>query len=206
MIPRYDLSGEIMPGASAEIGLFCADNAGPVQIYINSFGGLATEGAAIHAALEQHGQVTAIIQGVAASAASLAMLGAKRVLIHAAALVMIHNPSGMAVGEAQDLRSAADTLDKLAVLYASIYARSTGNPVARISAWMRDETWMTADEAVALNFADAVVGGDNSQPIAVAAFDYTRFTAAPSHLVTMARQNGWATVSPDTGTKEKTDA
>jgi len=197
MIPRFDLSGEILVGASAEIGRFCVENPGPVEIVINSFGGVATEGAAIHAALERHGQATAIIQGVAASSASLAMLGARRVLIHDAAFIMIHNPSAMAMGTAQDMRSAADTLDKLGELYASIYARSTGNPPGRVAGWMAEETWLTADEAVALNFADEVIGGDAAQPVAVAAFDYRKFRAAPDQLVAMVLQNGWATVSSE---------
>lgn len=196
MIPRFDLSGEITTGAGAAVGQFCTQNPGPVDIVINSFGGIATEGAAIFAALERHGQVTAIVQGVAASAASLAMLGARHVMIHDAALVMIHDPAAMAFGGAQDMRAMADTLDKMTGVYAGIYSRATGNPLARVLSWMRDETWLTASEAVALNFADQVIGGELAQPYAVAAFDYRKFRAAPDHLLAMVLQNGWATVSP----------
>ena len=202
MIPRYDLSGEIgCDKATGEaVGRFCDANPGPVEIFINSFGGIATEGAAIMAALERHGQATAHVQGVAASAASLAMLGARRVVMHSTALVMIHEPGTMAFGTAADMREAADVLDKLTAVYAGAYSRATGNPIARVATWMAEETWLTAEEAVALNFADevAIEPGD---PVPVAAFDYRKFKAAPSHLVQMALKNGWATVSPDS--KEK---
>jgi ATP-dependent Clp protease protease subunit len=203
MTPRFDLSGEIGPGAAADLGQFCDQNPGPVEIVVNSFGGVATEGAAIFAALERHGQATAIVQGIAASAASLAMLGARRVVIHDAALVMIHDPAAMAFGGANDMRAIADTLDKMTGVYAAIYSRATGNPVARVLAWMKQETWMTAHEAVAMNFADQVIGGDTAQPVAVAAFDYRKFRAAPGQLIAMALQNGWATVSPELSEKDK---
>ena len=205
MNPRFDISGEIGYdlATGAEVGKFCDMNPGPVDIVINSFGGIATEGAAIFAALERHGQATAIVQGVAASAASLAMLGARQVLIHHAALVMVHDPAGMAMGGAEDMRGAAAVLDKIGALYARIYSRATGNPLERILSWMRDETWMTADEAVALNFADAIVGDDTAKPVMVAAYDYRKFRAPPDHLVKMALQNGWATVSPKSSEMEK---
>lgn len=206
MIPRFDISGEIGAdiATGAAVGQFCDQNPGPIDIVINSFGGVASEGAAIFAALERHGQATAIVQGVAASAASLAMLGARRVLVHDAALVMIHDPAGMAMGGAQDMRAAAATLDKMTAVYAGIYSRATGNPVARILSWMRDETWLTAHEAKALNFADEVISATSGQTVPVAAFDYRKFRAAPDHLVAMVLQNGWATATPKTPAMEKT--
>ena len=204
MTPRFDLSGEIGAdqATGVAVGQFCDQNPGPIDIVINSFGGVASEGAAIFAALERHGQATAIVQGVAASAASLAMLGARRVLVHDAALIMIHDPAAMAFGGAQDMRAAANVLDKLSGVYAAIYSRATGNTVERVKSWMADETWLTAHEAVALHFADDVIGPDSGldsgQTVPVAAFDYRKFRAAPDHLVVMVLQNGWAAVSPKT--------
>ena len=131
-------------------------------------------------------------------------MGGNKIIMHPAAVMMIHEPSALAVGPAGVMRQTADTLDKMSGVYATAYARATGNPVARVLEWMRSETWMTADEAVALNFADEIEG--NTNPTMVAAFDYSRFTSAPANLVKLASQHGWATVSPDTGTKEKADA
>lgn len=203
MNPRFDISGAIGDdnATGAAVGAWLDANPGPVDVFINSYGGIATEGAAIFAALERHGKATAHVQGIAASAASLAMLGAKVVMIHEAALVMIHEPGAMAFGTAGELRSTADTLDKLSGVYAAIYARTTGNRVDRVASWMAAETWLTASEAVALHFADALSGAQAAAP--VASFDYARFKSAPAQLVALALANGWATASPEQSAKDK---
>lgn len=205
MNPRYDISGIIGEGtATADaLGRFLAANAGAVDVVINSAGGSAPDGAALMAAMQRHGTVTVQIDGIAASAASLAAMGGKRIVLHPSALLMIHEPAAFVFGPGDELRATADALDKMTVVYARAYAAATGNPVTRIAAWMKAETWMTAQEAVALNFADEV-GGD-TPPAMVAAFDYSRFTSAPAHLVQLASQHGWATVSP-AQSKEKTNA
>ena len=204
-IPQLMLHGMIGEDNAAPtfVSAFLEQNPGPVLFNINSPGGLATEGAAIMAAMQRHGQVTVQVDGLAASAASLAMIGGKRIILHPAALVMVHEPSALVFGPADDMRATADALDKMTLVYALAYARATGNPLARVAAWMKTETWMTAEEAVSLNFADEI-GGD-TPPAMVAAFDYSRFVSAPAHLVTLARQNGWATVSPVSG-KENQNA
>nr|WP_272929444.1 ATP-dependent Clp protease proteolytic subunit [Rhodovulum sulfidophilum] len=95
-------------------------------------------------------------------------------------------------GTADDLRREAGMLDKISETYAQAYARATGHPVERIRAWMAAETWMTADEALALNFCDGLFGDDDApQSEPVAAFDYTRFKAPPPELVRLAVRNGW---------------
>ncbi|MBL3569022.1 hypothetical protein BV509_18550 [Rhodovulum sulfidophilum] len=175
------------------IGAFLDDNAGvPVVIAVNSYGGIASDGAAILAQLEQHGQVRVEVLGVAASAASLLVMGAAEIAMHRAAHLMIHEPSNLAWGTADDLRREAGMLDKISETYAQTYARATGHPVERIRAWMAAETWMTADEALALNFCDRLFGDDDApQSEPVAAFDYTRFKAPPPELVRLAVRNGW---------------
>lgn len=207
MIPSFDISGEIGEGqARAEpLRNFLAENPGAVEVIINSPGGIATEGAAMTAALEQHGNANVRIVGMAASAASLAALGGKRVLMHSAALFMIHDPSGFTFGPADEHRAAADTLDKMSDTYARAYARATGHSVERIKAWMKAETWLNADEALELNFCDEIEGDPSAEPI-FAAFDYARFRNAPSKLIKLAHQNGWATASSATSNKGKADA
>ncbi|MBL3553178.1 head maturation protease, ClpP-related [Rhodovulum sulfidophilum] len=175
------------------IGAFLDDNAGvPVVIAVNSYGGIASDGAAILAQLDRHGQVRVEVLGVAASAASLLVMGAAEIAMHRAAHLMIHEPSNLAWGTADDLRREAGMLDKISETYAQAYARTTGHPVERIRAWMAAETWMTADEALALNFCDGLFGDDDApQSEPVAAFDYTRFKAPPPELVRLAVRNGW---------------
>lgn len=205
--PRFDIAGEIgEPSArAADLVEFLKANPGPVDVSINSPGGIAAEGAAIMAALEAHGAAHVRVVGMAASAASLAALGGKTVTMHSAALLMIHDPSASTFGTAEDHRAGADMLDKMTNVYAGAYARATGHSVARIASWMRDETWLTAREALELHFCDAIeADSDGSQM--VAAFDYGRFRNAPAELVTLARKNGWATASPVKSKRGQADA
>lgn len=199
MTPTYHLYGEIGidPAASlAALTAFLEANAGKdVDVFINSPGGIAVDGAAMVAAMQRHGRVTVHVVGLAASAASLAVMGAQRRLIHRDALVMIHEPSAVTWGTAEAHRQGADTLDKLTGTYAAAYARATGHTPARIAAWMAAETWMTAQEAVDLKFCDGIED-DPAQGKPVAAFDYRRFRNPPRALVALATANGWAKDSP----------
>ncbi len=206
MVPRFDIEGAIGEGTStpAALGRFLAENDGEVRLFINSPGGSASDGAAMMADVERHGEVTVHVRGVAASAATLPMVAAGKVIIHPAAMVMIHEPYACADGTADQHRSAAEVLDKMTATYAEAYSRHTGHPVARILGWMKDETWMTAAEAVELRFADHLE--DSAEPIACAAFDYQKFRHAPAQLVRAALEMGWATASPESNQKGKADA
>lgn len=188
--PIYHL-GEVTPETGEAVAAFLAQHPGEVELWINSPGGDAYGGAAIMAAVEGHGRVTARVRGLAASAATLPMVAAWRVLIHTDAMVMIHDPSAMIGGTPGELRTAADALDKIAGTYAAAYARHTGHPVDTVRGWMMAETWMTAVEAVALGFCDEIETMPEPAP-AVARFDYTRFKAAPAHLRRLAKAQGWA--------------
>lgn len=201
---RFDLTGGIETGVAVRIAEFLTANPDAATIHINSPGGDALEGAAIMAEVERHGGVTVLVQGIAASAATLPMVAAKEVIMHPAAMVMIHEPSVWGGGTADELRATAAQLDKMSETYAKAYARHTGHPVSLIAAWMKAETWLTAQEAVELRFADRIEA--QAPPSPVAAFDYTRFRAAPAELVQAAHKNGWAAGSPDPSTKEKHNA
>lgn len=207
MTPRFDISGVIGEGQACAEPLrnFLAQNTGKVEVFINSPGGIATEGAAMMAALENHGEVIVHVAGMAASAASLAAMGGKRIRMHSAALLMIHDPSGFTFGPADQHRAAADTLDKMTDVYARAYARATGHRVERIKAWMKAETWLTADEALELNFCDEIEGAETVEPV-FAAFDYSRFFNAPNELVRLARKNGWARDASEVNSKGKANA
>ena len=202
MVPRFYIEGVIGEASNkpADLRHFLTKNTGPVIVSINSAGGDAMTGAAMMADVERHGRVTVHVLGLAASAATLPVVAAHEVIIHAAAMLMIHEPYALADGTADAHRMAADALDKMSRTYAEAYARHTGHPVDRILAWMRVETWMTAQEAVELRFADRVEAHTPTPPLA--AFDPTRFRAAPAELVQAAHKNGWAAGTPDSQTKE----
>jgi ATP-dependent Clp protease, protease subunit len=173
-------------GALAQIG---RDQ--DVTVIINSGGGVATEGTAIHAILAAHkGRVTGRVEGVAASAASLAILGADEVEMAPGATFMIHEASTVAWGVAEELRQAFEMLDCVSASYAAVYAEETGQDGDVIRQWMRAETWMTAQQAVDNGFADRV-GAPPGAPVEVAAFAYDVYARVPADLRAVARARGW---------------
>lgn len=129
MAPRFDLKGEIGTGSAraSALAAFLQENPGPVDLFINSVGGDATEGAALMAEVQRHGKVTARLQGICASAATLPAIASQAISMHPAAVFMIHEPACTAFGSAEVLRGVADTMDKLTGIYAAAYADATGN-------------------------------------------------------------------------------
>lgn len=207
MAPRFDIKGDIGVGKACAdaLGEFLRTHPEPVFLHINSGGGDAAEGAALMAEVERHGKVTAVVQGIAASAATLPVVGAQTIIMHPAATFMIHEPWVMAGGTGDGHRAIADTLDKMTLTYARAYARSTGHSVNRIAAWMKQETWLTAEEALELNFCDQIEVPSGA-PKMVAAFDYSKFRAAPAELLRLTAQNGWANASTNQNEMEKQNA
>jgi ATP-dependent Clp endopeptidase proteolytic subunit ClpP len=131
-----------------------------VHLRINSVGGSVVEGAAIYNALRRHkGGLVVHIDALAASMASVIAMAGDETLIADNALVMIHNPWGMTMGDADELRKEADILDKLKATLVNAYVRKTGMEPEQVAQMMDDETWLDATEAVALGFADAIEDG-----------------------------------------------
>jgi ATP-dependent protease ClpP protease subunit len=164
----------------------------PVTVRLNSIGGIASDGAAMRAALAGHdGGATVLIEGVAASAASLIAMGGARIEIAADALLMIHEPANMTMGDAAEHLATAARLEILGGVYADAYAARSGRDPAAVRAMMQAETWFTAAEAVAAGFADAVV----SIPAARAALPPVmlgaRGDALPERFRAAALAAGW---------------
>lgn len=171
-----------------------------VRVRLNSGGGLATEGAAIHSALSLHsGSVEVVIEGWAASAAGLLAMAGDTVVMRPGAILMIHDPSGFTWGTAEEQRSSADALDALGDAYAQIYASKTGKTVAEMRALMKREVWLGPDDAVAQGFADRADGAtnDNDKPIQPAAFGgWHRYAHTPERITAMATAGGWPSRLP----------
>lgn len=110
------------------------------------------------------------------------------------AMLMIHDPSALTIAPPAAHRRTAEDLDKLAETYAGAYARRSRNDPKRVREWMIAETWLNAEEAVALGFADRI---EDDAPEMVAAFDFTKFAHAPRHLVAAARAQGWTALPFD---------
>ena len=136
-------------------------DADEIRLNINSGGGSIFDAVTILNALRQHpAKVTANVLGLAASAASFIACGVDETTMSANSTMMIHDGSGIAVGNAQDMHEMADLLDKLSDNIASIYAAKAGGTPDSWRETMRAETWYTADEAVAAGLADRVVAGE----------------------------------------------
>lgn len=127
-----------------------------IGVRINSMGGSAFGGVALYNALQSHpGEVTCCVEGLAASAASLVAMAGKTIM-GKGAMMMIHPPSTIAMGGATEFRKTADVLDKIQTSLETIYSAKTGLSAKDVNDLVNKETWMTAEEAVAMHFADAV--------------------------------------------------
>jgi len=134
----------------------------PVTMRVNSFGGLAFDGLAIYNALADHPAPTrGIIESVAASAASLAVLGADRVLMQANAIFHIHEGLAAGVGHIADLRETIDWLEKFNAAAVATYAAKTGKSEKELAAALLgangDGTKYTAAEALQMGFIDEIL-------------------------------------------------
>ena len=131
--------------------------ASQIDLHINSPGGVVFDGVTIYNLIKNHpATVTTYIDGLAASIASVIALACDKVIMAANALYMVHNPTGLAMGTANDMRSLADVLDKIAGTMVGTYVSKTGQSEADIKAMLDAETWMTADEALEYGFIDEI--------------------------------------------------
>ncbi|HEY1181679.1 MAG TPA: head maturation protease, ClpP-related [Rhodocyclaceae bacterium] len=134
-----------------------AGDAEVLHVYINSPGGDVFEGRAIMAALARFtGKTIAHIDSLCASAATGIALSCNEVEMSDGAFFMIHNASGMAWGDKTALRETADLLEKVEGAIVADYTAKTGKDADQVVAWMEDETWFTAAEALEHGFIDRI--------------------------------------------------
>jgi len=157
---------------------------GPIKnlsIRINSPGGSLFEGISIFNTLERHSAKKVVtVDGLAASIASVIAMAGDTVIMPRNAIMMIHDPFGMTIGDAKEHRKMAEGLDKIKEGLISAYQRKTKMSNQDIADLMSDETWMTAVEAVEWGFADEV-----AEPMRMAAsmnFDLSKFKHAPKNI------------------------
>ena len=135
--------------------------AGDVTLRVNSGGGDPYEGEAIRSALKGHaGTVTMIVEGVAASAASFILMAADVISMTRGSQIMIHDPSTIGWGNPEELAKASADLDKLANIYADVYATRTNNSPEQIRDLMKETTFMGPDQALELGFVDRIEDED----------------------------------------------
>jgi ATP-dependent Clp protease, protease subunit len=144
---------------------------------INSPGGDVFGAVAICQAMREYpGNITAHIDGYAASAASVIAVAAPKVIMAPGSFMMIHNCWTIAVGNAEDFISTAGLLEKIDGTIAESYAAKSGKDADAFRELMSAETWFTASEAVDMGIADAVA---EDKPKAAANWDMSAFASAP---------------------------
>lgn len=174
------------------LALAAVDDASDLTVHINSGGGGATEGAAINALLAARtGRTDVVVEGIAASAASLIAMAGETVSMADGAVMMIHDPAGFTMGTSADHAKQIEALEALATAYARVYAAKSGKTTDEAREVMKAERWYAADEAIAEGFADAKI----EQPAAaVAMFDYQQYAHAPRKL--RAQAKNWLKANP----------
>ena len=128
-----------------------------IQLRINSPGGDGFEGLAILNMLRAHpATVTAVVDGLAASAASFIASGCDETVMSPGTQMMIHDAWGFAMGNASDMAKAQNFLDSISDSIADLYAEASNGTRAKWRGLMKDETWFTAKESVQAGLADRV--------------------------------------------------
>ncbi len=131
---------------------------GDITVWINSPGGDCVAAAQIYNMLTAYnGKVTVKIDGIAASAASVIAMAGDTVLVSPVSMLMIHNPATIAWGDHVEMQKAIDMLSEVKESIINAYVLKTGLSRARLSHLMDSETWMDANKAVELGFADDIM-------------------------------------------------
>lgn len=147
---------------------------GNITIWINSPGGDCIAASQIYSMLMDYkGEVTVKIDGIAASAASVIAMAGTKVLMAPTALLMIHNPATMAFGDHAEMQKAIEMLSEVKESIINAYEIKTGLSRAKLSHLMDTETWMNANKAIELGFADDVLI-DEKKNINTSAFAFSR--------------------------------
>lgn len=195
---KLNLSGELIPDDWAEIyrkygyeaGFYCPDDirkainglepGEELLLEINSIGGSVFAGNEIYALLEGCSNPTrAVIQSLAASAASYMIMPCDRIEIHLPAQLMIHRASAYAWGNSEDMQQAQQMLDTTDNAILDTYCRRCGSRVSReeVAAMMENEQYIGSADALRYGFVDSIVGSepDNAQSglLAASAFNNT---------------------------------
>lgn len=141
---------------------------GDITVWINSPGGDCVAAAQIYNMLMNYkGNVTIKIDGIAASAASVIAMAGTKVIMSPVSMMMIHNPATVALGDSADMQKAIAMLDEVKESIINAYEIKTGLSRAKLSHLMDAETWMDANSAIEMGFADEIMQRNVSDSIEV---------------------------------------
>lgn len=162
---------------------------GPITIWINSPGGDCIAASQIYAMLMDYpDEVTVKIDGIAASAASVIAMAGTKVLMAPTALMMIHNPATITMGDHEDMKRAIEMLNEVKESIINAYEIKTGVSRVKLSHLMDAETWMNANKAIELGFADEVLRDEKLPNTTISAYAFSRKAVATNLLNKMAEK------------------
>lgn len=156
-----------------------------INLHINSPGGSVFEGIAIYNMLKQNpAHVNVYVDGLAASIASVIVMSGDAIFMPSNAMMMIHNPWTMAVGNAEELRKQADGLDQITKSSVQTYLAKAGDKLDedKLKELMDNETWLTAQEAVDYGLADEVLSA-NQAAASIDKWFAQRYRHVPEQLI-----------------------
>lgn len=162
---------------------------GPITLWINSPGGDCIAASQVYAMLMDYpDEVTVKIDGIAASAASVIAMAGTKVLMAPTALMMIHNPATITMGDHEDMKRAIEMLDEVKESIINAYEIKTGVSRIKLSHLMDAETWMNANKAIELGFADDVLKDEKQSEPTFSAYAFSRKAVATNLLNKMAEK------------------
>lgn len=148
---------------------------GDITVWINSPGGDCVAAAQIYNMLSAYkGNVTIKIDGIAASAASVIAMAGNTVLMSPVSMMMIHNPATIAFGDHNEFAKAIEMLDEVKESIINAYVIKTGLSRTKLSHLMDSETWMNANKAIELGFADDVISDGKNEDTSEATVMFSR--------------------------------
>ncbi len=137
---------------------------GDIVIWLNSPGGDCIAASQIYTMLMDYkGKVTVKIDGIAASAASVIAMAGTTVLMAPTALMMVHNPLTVAIGDSEEMQKAISMLSEVKESIINAYEIKTGQSRAKLSHLMDAETWLNAKKAIELGFADGILDDEKKR-------------------------------------------
>lgn len=154
---------------------------GPVTIWINSPGGDCVAAAQIYNMLMDYPHdITVKIDGIAASAASVIAMAGTKVLMSPVSMMMIHNPMTIAMGDTSEMEKAIAMLSEVKESIINAYEIKTSQSRTKLAHLMDAETWMNANKAVELGFADGILERETSDEAPAAALMFSEASVVNS--------------------------
>ena len=141
------------------------DTSKPLTVYINSYGGEVAEGIAIYNQLKRFEQCKTVVDGYAASIASVIFMAGKERVMSPSSLLFIHNAWMRTAGNSEQLRKDADDLEKITAASMQAYLEHVNIGEDKLKEMLDAETWLNADEAVEMGFAtEKTAAGASGKP------------------------------------------